>query len=57
VNTRLRPKRALSQPVQTIIVVMPTMKAVTTQAIWSGVAEKVPCMWGKEMLTMVRFSE
>ena len=33
VNSRLRPKRALSQPVQTIIVVMPTMKAVTTQAI------------------------
>ena len=23
-----------------------TMKAVTTQAIWSGAAENAPCMWG-----------
>ena len=49
VNKRLTPTRALIQPMATIIAVLPRTKAVATQEICTGVAEKVPCMWGKAM--------
>ena len=31
------------------------MKAVMTQAIWSVVALKLPCMWGRATITLVWF--
>ncbi len=53
-NSCLRPKRAESQPTLAIIMALPTMKPVITQATWSGVAEKLPCMWGSATPTTVQ---
>ena len=36
--------------------IMPTMKAVTTQLIWSLVAEKLPCIWGRRTAALVMLS-
>jgi hypothetical protein len=52
----LRPKRSAAQPEQAKLSVMPTKNAVTTQLIWSWVAEKVPCMWGSTTATLVRWT-
>ena len=38
------------------MIVVPMMKAVNSQAIWSGAAEKAPCMWGiavPEVVTVI----
>ena len=53
-NSRLRPSRAVSQPTLAIIIALPTMNPVITQAIWSGVAEKAPCIWGRATPTTVQ---
>ena len=51
IRRSLVPTRALSQPEAMIITVVPSTKAVATQEIWSGAAEKVPCMCGSAMAT------
>ena len=43
-NSDLRLTCEVMKPTQAIIMALPTMKPVITQATWSGVAEKVPCM-------------
>jgi len=50
-NTSLRPKRSLSQPALAVIAALPMTKAIITQAIWSVVAEKAPCMCGSATVT------
>ena len=42
-----RPKRMESQPTEAVVMALPMMKAIITQAIWSVVAAKAPCMCGK----------
>ena len=36
----------LNQPTEAVIMALPMTKAIMTQAIWSVVAEKEPCMCG-----------
>jgi len=43
-KTRLRPNRAASQPVGGVMIAAATMYEVSTQLIWSSVAERLPCM-------------
>lgn len=41
---RFLPKRVEIQPVQAVTMVVPMMNEVSIQDIWSGAAEKAPCM-------------
>jgi len=43
-NRRLRPNRAASQPVGGVMIAAATMYEVSTQLIWSWLAETLPCM-------------
>ena len=53
-NSRLRqPSRLASQPVMGVATAVATRFEVTTQAIWSGVAENVPRICGSTTLTSV----
>ena len=52
-STRLRPKRAASQPVGGVAIAVATMLKVRTHAIWSIEAERSPCICGKATLAMV----
>ena len=56
-NTRLRPKRADSQPAAEIAMADDTMYDVMTQPIWSWVAENAPCMCGSATAAMVQSME
>ena len=56
-NRRRRPSRAASQPVAGSITALATMYEVSTQEIWSWVAEKVPCMCGSATAAMVQSIE
>ena len=46
-KTSRRPNFTASQPEMVVPRAEATMKAVTTQPIWSGVAERLPCMAGR----------
>ena len=46
-NTRRRPNLTASQPDTVVPSAEATMKAVTTHPIWSGVAERLPCIEGR----------
>jgi len=52
-NTCLRPIRPASQPLSGIMIAAAMMYEVSTQAIWSWVAENEPCMRGSATLAMV----
>jgi hypothetical protein len=52
-NSGLRPKRSASQPVSGVMIAAATMYEVSTQVIWSCVAERLPCMRGSATLAMV----
>ena len=52
-NTHLMPKRPASQPVSGVMIAAATMYEVTTQAIWSCEAERLPCMCGSATLAIV----
>ena len=56
-NRFLRPMRALSQPVAGSITALATMYEVSTQEIWSWVAENVPCMCGSATAAIVQSIE
>src|SRR5262249_35287003 len=56
-NRRLRPNRALNHPAVGIMIAEATMYEVMTQATWSCVAEKVPCMCGSATAAMVQSME
>ena len=53
-NNCLRPILAVTQPTVDVIMALPTMNPVNTQATWSVVAEKAPCIWGRPMPTTVQ---
>jgi hypothetical protein len=47
------PNRETSQPASGVATAVATMFAVTTQAIWSCVADSAPCICGSDTLAMV----
>jgi hypothetical protein len=47
------PNRIASQPEGSVIIADATIYEVNTQAIWSWVAERDPCMWGSATLAIV----
>ena len=53
-SRRLRPSRAASQPVGGVAIAVATMLKVSTQAIWSMLAERSPCIWGRATFAMVK---
>ena len=52
-SRRLRPSRAASQPVGGVAIAVATMLKVSTQAIWSMLADRSPCICGRATLAMV----
>ncbi len=52
-NSRLRPNCPASQPVSGVMMAAATMYEVSTQVIWSWVADSEPCILGRATLAMV----
>ena len=52
-HSRRRPKRDISHPARGVATAVATRLEVTTQAIWSGVADIAPCICGSDTLAMV----
>ena len=52
-NRRLRPNRAESQAVGGIPIAEATMLPVTTQEIWSMLADRSPCICGRDTRMIV----
>src|SRR5512142_632845 len=56
-NIFFRPIRSASQPDRGVMIAAETMYEVSTQVIWSELAETLPCMCGRATLAMVVSSE
>jgi hypothetical protein len=52
-NTYFMPKRPASQPVSGMVIAAATMYEVSTQAIWSWAADRLPWIWGSATLAIV----
>ena len=52
-NTYLMPNRPASQPVSGIVIAAATMYEVSTQAIWSWAADRLPWICGSATLAIV----